>query len=216
MKGHNVADVRRSVICISRVTGAGGEDVGRLVAERLGLRYLDDEIVARAAAKAGVSPTDVADAERRKSLLRRLLSELGRGHGAESWAVTGIASVARDESPPEYLQSVVVDVVREVAAEGDVVIAAHGAAFALAERLDVLRVHVTASPEIRAERLSESWGLEPKSAAKAIQDSDASRADYLRRFYGIETELPTQYDLIVSTDRFGSAEAAELVACAAS
>lgn len=204
------------MICISRVTGAGGEDVGRLVAESLGLRYLDDEIVARAATKGGVSPDDVADAERRKSLLKRVLSELGSGHGAESWAVTGIAPVARDETPPEYFQSLVVDVVQEVAAEGGVVIAAHGASFALAGRPDVLRAHVTASPEMRAQRLSESTGLDPKAAAKAIRDSDGSRADYLRRFYGIDTELPTQYDLILNTDRLSSAEVAELVARAAS
>ncbi len=189
--------------------------MGRLVSGKLGLRYLDDEIIARAAAKGGVSPADVADAERRKSLLGRVLSELGGGHGTEGWAVAGVAPVVLDEKPPDYLQSLVVDVVEELAGQGDAVIAAHGASFALAGRPDVLRVHVTASPETRAQRLSESAGLQPKEAAKAIRDSDRSRADYLRRFYGIETELPTHYDLVVNTDRLSSADIAELVAHAA-
>jgi cytidylate kinase len=203
------------VICISRVTGAGGEDVGRLVAKKLGLRYLDDEIIARAAEKGGVSAADVADAERRKSTLGRLLSELGSGTGAEAWAVTGIAPVVSDERPPAYLPQLVVDVVEEVAGHGDVVIAAHGASFALAGRTDVLRVHVTASPETRARRLSESAELEPRAAAKTISDSDRSRADYLRRFYGIKAELPTQYDLVLNSDRLSSVDMAELVAHAA-
>ena len=37
-----------SVVAISREHGAGGEQVGALVAERLGFRYVDDEIVAGA------------------------------------------------------------------------------------------------------------------------------------------------------------------------
>lgn len=212
---HNVAGVGRSVICISRVTGAGGEEVGQLVAEKLGFRYLDDEIIARAAAKGGVSPADIADAERRKSLLGRVLAELGTSGGADAWAVTGIAPVARDR-PQGNLHSLIVDVVEEIAGRGDVVIAAHGASFALAGRPNVLRVHVTASPETRARRLSESDGLEPKAAAKAIHDSDGSRADYLRRFYRIETELPTQYDVVLNTDGLSSAEASDLVVHAAS
>lgn len=50
---------------------------------------------------------------------------------------------------------------------------------------------------------------------KAIRDSDRSRSDYLRRFYGIDTELPTQYDLVLNTDRLSSTDAADVVARAA-
>ena len=208
--------MHRSVVCISRVTGSGGEDVGRLVAAKLNVRYLDDEIIAQAAAKGGVSPADVADAERRKSLLSRVLTELGSGHAAEAWAVTGIAPpVSGDESSPALLQSLIVDVVHEVAGQGDIVIAAHGASFALGGRSDVLRVHVAASPETRARRLAESSELTSKAAQKQIRESDASRADYLRRFYGIESEVPTHYDLVVNTDTMSYEDAAQLVALAA-
>ena len=71
------------VICISRVTGSGGDEIGRFVAKELGFRYVDDEIIAWAAEKGGVSPSDIADAGRRKSLLHRVLDNLGSGLGAE-------------------------------------------------------------------------------------------------------------------------------------
>ena len=45
----SLAWVTCQVVCISHAPGAGGEEVGRLVAERLGLLYVDDDIVARAA-----------------------------------------------------------------------------------------------------------------------------------------------------------------------
>ena len=208
--------MHRNVVCISRVTGVGGEEVGRLVAEKLAVRYLDEEIIAQAAAKGGVSPADVADAERRRSLLSRVLSELGSGHEAQGWAVTGIAPpVGGDERAPALLKSLIVDVVNDVAEQGDIVIGAHGASFALAGRPDVLRVHIAASSETRARRLVESAELTSKAAEKLIRESDQSRADYLRRFFGIESELPIHYDLVVNTDTMSYEEAAELIALAA-
>jgi cytidylate kinase len=53
----------RSVICISRTTGAEGEELAKIVAEKLGYRYVDDEIVIRAAQLAGVSPKTIAESE---------------------------------------------------------------------------------------------------------------------------------------------------------
>ena len=54
----------RNVICISRTTGAAGEELARVVAEKLGFRYADEDIVTRAAAIAGVSTETVAASER--------------------------------------------------------------------------------------------------------------------------------------------------------
>ena len=57
--------------------------------------------------------------------------------------------------------------------------------------------------------------LEPKDARRAIADSDAARADYLKRFYGVGSEQSTDYDLVVNTDALSFEQAVELVALAA-
>src|SRR5262245_64956922 len=75
-----------TVVCISHAAGAGGEEVGRLVADRLGFLYVDEEIVARAAAKGGLDAADVADEEKRKSFAVRALNALAQG-GGEAWAL---------------------------------------------------------------------------------------------------------------------------------
>jgi cytidylate kinase len=189
-----------TVVCISRTTGAGGEEVGRLVADALGFEYVDEDIVARAAERGGVSAEDVADAERRKSVLRRLLTEMGTGSGVETYGLAPGAGGAMTDD----MRALIREAIEEVAAQGKVVIVAHAASFALTGREGILRVLVTASPETRAGRFEGS-----------IKASDADRADYLRRFYGVEQELPTHYDLVVNTDAVGVERAAELVALAA-
>ena len=76
-------------------------------------------------------------------------------------------------------------------------------------------MHISASSETRARRLVESAELSSKAAEKQISESDGSRADYLRRFFGIDSELPTHYDLVVNTDTMSYEEAAALIVLAA-
>ncbi len=66
-----------NVISISRALAAGGEEIGRDVAARLGFRFVDDEIVSRAAHLAGVSPETIEKVERTPSLIDRILNHLG-------------------------------------------------------------------------------------------------------------------------------------------
>ncbi|HKP17267.1 MAG TPA: cytidylate kinase-like family protein [Gaiellaceae bacterium] len=203
------------VVCISRAVGAGGEQVGRLVAERLGFLYVDEEIISRAAATAGLSAEAVADEERRKALARRVLQALVASSGGDLLGGAAAVQVA-DELGGEDLRTLIRESIEHTAAEGNVVIVAHAASHALTPAPDLLRVLVTASTEIRAKRIGDAAGLDRAEAKREIRTSDAARRDYLRRFYEVDEELPTQYDLVVNTDVVSAARAAELIAFAAS
>ena len=202
-------------VCISRATGAGGEQVGRLVADRLGFVYVDEEIVSRTAAKAGIDAGTVADEEARKSVVSRMLQALAQS-GAEALAVGGGPPPRPDDEPTgEAVRVLIRETIEQTAAQGNVVIVAHAASHALPPLSNALRVLVTASPEMRMKRVGEAQGLDDAGAARAVKESDAARRDYLKRFYGVE-ELPTHYDLVVNTDLLSFDQAAELVAAAAS
>lgn len=183
------------------------------MAERLGFRYVDEEIVAQAAAKGGISPADVADEERRKSALSRLLQEIGRSVATDSYGITGMARA--ESASSDEIRGLILAAIEETAAQGKVVIVAHAASFALPGSSNALRVFVTASNEDRAQHLSDSLGFDTETAHKAIKESDSARADYLRRFYSVESEQPTHYDLVVNTGSLGVEQAAEVVVFAA-
>jgi cytidylate kinase len=105
--------------------------------------------------------------------------------------------------------------IHETAERGDVVIVSHAASYALAERDDVLRVLVTASPETRAARAVADGVTDEKKAAKTVSDDDAGRAEYLKRFYGVSQELPTHYDLVVNSDHLSMDAVVDIVVRAA-
>ncbi|MGH3003107.1 MAG: AAA family ATPase [Gaiellaceae bacterium] len=203
-----------SVICVSHATGSGGDEVGRLVAEQLGFRHIDEEILATAAARGGISPADVADEERRKSLVARMLASISEGGSA--MAIGGAFPVALDDEPnSNEIRALIREAIEQTAARGDVVITAHAASHALERGPRTLRVLVTASPGTRAQRVGEQTGVDVGEAKRAVKSADAGRRDYLKRFYDVAEELPTHYDLVVNTDEISVAAAAALVAHAA-
>ena len=205
------------VVAISRAAGAEGERIGTLVAERLGFRYVDEGIVTRAAEKQGVDPAAIEDAERRKGVIQRVLEGLGQSGaagatpGGPMWIPDDSTELAQSHDRRELIR----ETIRETAAQGDVVIVAHAAAFALAGRDDLLRVLVTAPSRVRTRRLAQARDVDDAQAAKEIQRSDEARAAYLKTFYDVDRELPTHYDLVVNTEVLEPEAAAAIVAGAA-
>jgi cytidylate kinase len=204
--------VAYKAVCISSEDGAGAAEAAQLVATRLGFRLINEDIVTRAAVEAGVDHEVVADVERRKSLLVRLVEGMGPASMAAGYVVIdgSYGQPASDE-----LRGLIQSVIEDTATTGNVVIVAHAASLALAERADVLRVLVTASAQTRQSRLAGSLQLDEKEAARVLKRSDAGRADYIKRFYGIGAELPTHYDLVINTDKLTSDDAARLIVHAA-
>ena len=198
------------VITIARTLCSLGEATARSVAEALEYDYIDTEIIDRAAEITGLDPAELARAEQRKPLLSRLMDTLTpllrRGeHGVElPGAIVDLADIptapARAEAGAyaDY-ESLIRSVIDEFAQRGNVVIVAHGAGMHLSGRDGVLRVLLTASHPVRVRRVQEQ-GADAGDALRAVDDSDAARREFLQRFNHVERELPTHYDMVVSTD----------------
>ena len=171
----------RRVVCISRILGTGGPEIGRRVAEELGYLHVDEEIVQQAAVSAGVSADELADVERRTTFMERVLQSLAGG--ASEGSIMGVAAAAPVGSgggDSRSLRSLIRRSIEETADRGEVVIVSHAASSALAGRGDVLRVLVTASRETRLARASAAGSLDKKQAAKVVNEDDAGHAAYLK------------------------------------
>jgi cytidylate kinase len=213
-------DVR--VVCISRAIAAAGETVGSRVAELLGYRYVDEQIITLAARQAQVDPSFVAAAEQRQPLLARIVDKL---LGAREFAdaMTFAAGVPVDDfggpaayrAVPEEMRVMIRAAIHEVARAGQTVIVAHAASMALVGVEGVLRVLVTAPEEVRAKRHAAEKGVDQAAADEAVQTSDRERRDYLKRFYGVKEELPTHYDLVINTEVLSPDQAAAVIVAAA-
>jgi cytidylate kinase len=202
-----------SVICISRTAVAGGETLGMVVAQHLGFRYFDDEVIQLAADKAKVDLALIDQVEHRQPILKRVIDALGgpisREPPPEGYYAASINVLSRPA--PEALRALIRATIGEIADRGRAVIVAHAASFALADRTDVLRVFVTASLSTRVERLSALNLRGVDDPAATVRKSDREREEYLRHFYNVREELPTHYDLVVNTDHLTADQAVQAV-----
>jgi cytidylate kinase len=209
------------IVCISRTDAAFGEEIGQRVATLLGFKYVDDQIIERAARLAQVDPKLVAAVEHRQPLMRRLMDKLTTAAELIGPATLGLpmATTSRQHGAhrvtAEDLRVLIQAATHEIAKDGGAVILAHAASMTLASRTDMVRVLVTASVDTRVQRVVAARSMTAENAASAIASSDRARHAYFQRFHAIDRELPTHYDLVINTDVLTPEHAADVIACAA-
>jgi cytidylate kinase len=198
------------LITISREYGAGGAEVARLVADALGWRVVDNELVDRIAARAGVSPDDVKDREERvPGFVERL-------------ARTMVAATPELFPPPQAegtvprlqevdLVRITESVVAEVASEGRVVMVGRAAAAVLASKHDAFHVRVVAPRDFRIQAVASRLGVPPHEAEKVLDETDRMRARYLREYYHRDWQDPVGYHMVLNTAALGVEGAARLI-----
>lgn len=200
------------VVTIAMSDGAFAEQTGRAVAEQLGFRYINSEIIDWAAGKGGVDPRDVESVEHSPPLVARVLEFLASAPMDPTVWTDGFEPVV---NPSAGYRSLIQQVIRETAAAGSAVIVAHAAGILLAGLPDIPRVFVAASVETRIARLQAEQQIDQREAARRIARADRERAAYRERFYHVRQESPTHYDLVVNTDTLSAGVAARVIAAAA-
>lgn len=205
-----------SVITFSTQVGAGGNAISRGVAERLGFRFYDWEIISRAAQEAGVSPEvlAVATSERRPSFIERVLGRLA-GLDAEDEASSGVGSTTPNLLGSEDYRQFIEHVVMELGQQGEAVIVNRAAQVLLKDVPGVLRVLVHGSQEVRAQRVAVTQGRDIDEVRKVLSDSDHQRGEYLKRVYHVDWLSATAYDIALNTDRISQELAVDMVVAAA-
>jgi len=216
------------IITIATSTGACAEEIGFSVAKQLGFRYVNEDVISRAAKKARVSPDDVDKVEHTRPLAERILKAMSAMNlhkyvdtiGAEEfYGSTPVLqwysgpTVVSDTTP--LFRNLIREVLWEIGLEGNVVLVAHGGGISLAGMEGLLRVFVTASPETRAARLAAAEHISEREAKKRIDHTDHERQAYLRSFYELKRELPTHYDLVLNTDVLSTPAAVQTIVGAA-
>lgn len=222
-----------SVITVSRQLGALGSEVAAGVAARLGLRFVDREIIHRAARQAGVPELALQELEYegRRGLVDRVLDMMKTMPPIPSTPQASLREAASPMSLPfglghsptrspfaEAMEAYVrtmEDVIRDLAAAGNVCILGRASQVILQDRPATLHVQIVAPVEKRIETIMAREGLSRAQAVDRMLNSDRMRQEYLQRYYETAWLDPCLYDLVISTGRISVEAAIELIIRAA-
>ena len=182
-------------LTVSREFGSGGGRIANMIAEWLGWKLLDNEIITQIARAARVDPTVVRHYDERvDSWLRRLNEDAIRGVALASGRPLGDA----DFFDAQVMDELTRKIIEDAYAGGSCVIVGRGAQCLLQLRPDVFHVCVYAPFRERAKRLRTR--LEPGVDIEArIHQVDEERARYIRQHYGKNWHDPHLYNLMISS-----------------
>jgi MFS family permease len=198
-------------ITISASYGAGGEPIGRAVAERLGLPFLDRAISARVASELEV-PLEavVASRDEARDGLTELFSSLAMGVGP---LAPSAAPDMEQEDDAGLFHRRAEQVIQEWASTGGVILG-RGAVLVLQRWPGVLHVRLDGPAERRVERVVQTQGIDLATAQHDQHRTDHARKVYMRHFYGVDGTDSRLYHLTIDTTVLPFEQAVEMILAA--
>lgn len=191
-----VAQMR--AITISREYGSGGGEIATRLAQHLGWRLVDHEVVVRVAKELGVSEADAAEHdERTESLFSRILTSMQSIQPPVYVEASTAPILLTNEN--DY-RDALNKVIKAAVEAGKVVIVGRGSQVQLAQRRDVLHVRIVASLERRIQYVMSREGLTQDAARSRIQSKDRDRVRYLQAEYQRDSSDAHLYDIVVNTN----------------
>ena len=181
------------VITISRQYGSGGRYVGRLVADKLGIKFYDKDFIEMLAKDTGLAAEYIEDNEEKRNVLDSINSYYS--------GVTTSDELFIKES----------ELIKKVASESSCVIIGRCADFILKDNENVVKVYIYSDMEDKIKRATTFYHIEEKNAEKEIQRIDKQRANHYKYYTEREWKNPNNYDICINSDKIGVENAAELI-----
>jgi cytidylate kinase len=183
-----------AVVTISHQMGAGGSEIGMKLGQKMGYRYVDQELVLDVARRYGVAEDKLSHLDESKPTL-----------------------FERFDTETRYYITILQTSLLDFAELDNHVIMGRGGQWLLRGIPHVLRVRVIAPFELRVKRwikrTSDLTGETPtqRAAADFVRRDDADKAGRMRYLYEVDLADPMLYEMTVSTERLGYDAVVEMI-----
>lgn len=186
-------------LVISRETGAGGSEIARLVAGKLGWDVLDHEIIDYMVDKYGTPRSLIESVDEKQ----------------ENWIQEVFTTwIERQNFTQTAYLHRLIRLLLLATHHGKVVIVGRGAQFILPQERG-LSVRILAPLEFRIEQVILQQGLSVRDARKFVKDSDRKRRKFIKTHFHHKWADPHLYDLVVNVEKLVREDAANLIVDAA-
>lgn len=194
------------IVSIGRQYGSGGHEVGKLLAEKLGISFYDNEIITAAAKASGLSEELFKNADQKKtsSFLYSLTVGVNAGKG--------IGFNYGDFLTSDTVFKIQSNIIKELRDKEPFVIVGRCADYVLSDHDNLVRIFIHADEESRVKHIAELNSLSEKEALSQINKNDKKRANYYDFYTGKEWGDVRNYDISLNTTKIGIEKSADILA----
>jgi cytidylate kinase len=104
-------------------------------------------------------------------------------------------------------------VIGTIGKHGRAVVVGRGANFILPPE-QRFRVRITASQRLRVENVARHFNLSPDEAKRRVIKTESNRKAFIRKYFNADIADPTNYDLVINTDKLSVGNAVDLIGAA--
>lgn len=181
--------VRPLIITISREYGSGGHRIGELLAQRLGIKFYDKEIISLTARQSGLTEGEIRESEQTVN------------NGLMMYDDPMQTAVFRSQS----------QVIRDIAGKESCVIVGRLANFILKDRPNCLHLFIYADEASRMKRVVSGYGVERNRAEELLKRTDQDRREHCLHYTGYEWGDCHHYHLMLDSSVAGEEMTVETV-----
>lgn len=182
------------VITLTREYGSGGRYIGKLVAQKLGIKLYDKEFIIEVAEKTGLSEQYIKENEQK----RNALDILNNGYYS-------------DLSNSDELFVKESQLIKEVSDREPCIIVGRCADQILKDNKNVLKVFIYSDMKNKIDRAVKYYGMDKKKAEKEIIRIDKLRENHYKYYTDKKWKDFSNYDICINSDKVGVEKAADLI-----
>lgn len=189
--------MQKYVITIARQFGSRGREIGQKLAEALGYKYYDRDLISMAAEKSGMDKSVLGAADEKAA--NSLLYTLALGSSVYAHGVDNINVPLNDK-----LYIVQSNIIKDIYNGGEgAVIVGRCADYVLSEKENVLKVFISADFDNRVEVVSIRSAVTEAKAKDMVIKTDKRRANYYNYYTGQKWGKIENYDLVINSSKCG-------------
>lgn len=188
---------KKTIITIGRQYGSGGHEIGATIAQDLGIKLYDKEMLRRAAKESGLCEElfEMHDEKPTNSFLYSLIMDTySLGYSPSTYADMPI-------NHKVFLAQF--DAIKRIAEDGSCVMVGRCADYALEGHEDVVNVFIYADLEQRIRRVARMYDLTDAKAKDIIIKTDKKRASYYNYYTNKTWGDAKSYDLCLNSAKLG-------------
>ncbi len=186
----------KTIITIGRQYGSGGREIGKKLAEKLGIPYFDKELLARVAKESGFCEEMIRNHDERPTnsfLYNVVMDTYSFGYNT--------AFVDMPMSQKVFLAQF--DTVKKIANEGSCVIVGRCADYALSDYPNCLNLFIYGKEDAKAKRISDRQNVSLAEARDMCVKRDKQRQSYYNYYSNKKWGRADSYDLCIDSSKLG-------------